>query len=266
VGGVDIMKRFIVKISINKFCLLSVFSFFFLCNQSAFTQGIAIKLLGDFQEGWNKHWIERNITQLPAKYRMDTNLSKKPTPYRVVEGENNLALKLGSKESASVLWRMLSLHSFKFGKIKWRWKVERSLTKNKQERKKVGDDYAARLCVIFEPHMVSWKTRAIHYVWAGKEPVGSVYKNPYAKSVATIVVESGNKRAGKWVSEERNFVMDYEKIFGKTPEMISGIAITVDTDNTQSRATAWFDGIILQLWKPKPKTNELSNKEINIDL
>ncbi|MFQ5639384.1 MAG: DUF3047 domain-containing protein [bacterium] len=244
------MKR-CMSISIKKLCFVGVFLLFSLYDQSAFGQGVAIKLLGDFQEDWKKHWVKRSVFQKPARPMFDMNSSGKRIPYQVVEDKNDSVLRMDSHENATVLWRMINIHSFKFGKIRWRWKVDKSLTGNRHERKKVGDDYAARVCVIFEPHLVSWKTRAIHYVWAGKEPIGSVFKNPYTESVATIVVESGNKLTGKWVSEDRNFVNDYEKIFAKTPEMISAVAIIVDTDNTQTRARAWFDDIVLEFWRPK---------------
>lgn len=245
------------------FCFFSIFLFY---NPSTFSQVTSEKLLGDFQEDWEKHWIERKLTQLPTRYQFETDLTEKPPHYQVVRDKNNLVLKMESNESVSVLWRMLNIPAIKFGRIKWRWKVYRSLTNNKQEKQKVGDDYAARLFIVFEPHLVSWKTRAICYVWAGKEPVGSFYRNPYANSVATIVIESGNKRAGKWNSEGRNFVADYLKIFGTAPEMVSAIAIMVDTDNTLSRATAWFDDIVLEVWKPQTKTDKTAIKGNKIKL
>ncbi len=262
------MKRYILKrlIFINKIFLVSTFSLFFVSNPSAFAQGIALKILGDFQEGWNMHWIERNLKQLPTQYRMDTNSSEKPAPYRVVDDKKNLVLEMESKEGVIALWRMLNIHPVKFGKIKWQWKVDRSLTHNKKEKQKVGDDYAARLFIVFEPHLLSWKTRALCYVWAGKEPVGSAYKNPYSKSVGTIVVESGNIQAGEWVREERNFVKDYEKFFGEAPKMVSAIAIMVDTDNTQSEAIAWFDEIILELLNIEIKISEKAMKGLKLIL
>lgn len=255
------MKRFVGKITVEKICLSCVFSLFLLGSPSAYSQSTKVKLLGDFEEGWDKHWIERSLSQLPARYQIDLDSSKKPPPYKVEKNDNDMVLRVDSNESASVLWRMVPIHSFKSGTIQWRWKVERSLTDNKNERQKQGDDYAARIVVVFEPHLVSWKTRALHYVWAGREPAGSVFRNPYANNVAVIVVESANRKAGKWVSEERSLVADYERIFGDIPEMISAVAVMVDTDNTQSQATAWFDDISLQLWNAKVWTNETALKD-----
>ncbi len=81
--------------------------------------------------------------------------------------------------------------------------------------------------------------------WAGNEAVGSVYPSPYASSFATVVLESGDEHSGQWVTERRDFVADFRSIFGKTQEMVTAIAIMVDTDNTDSRATAWFDDIVI---------------------
>ena len=75
-------------------------------------------------------------------------------------------------------------------------------------------------------------------MWAGNEPVGSVYPSPYASSIATVVIESGDKHSGQWITEQRDFVADFRSIFGKTPEMVSAVAIMVDTDNTDARTTA----------------------------
>lgn len=250
----------------NLIKILSIICFLLSYITSTDAQVVSVKLLGDFKEDWEKHWIARNLTQLPSRYQNETDLSENPTRYEVAHDKDDMVLKVESSESVSVLWHPIGIHPLKFGRIKWRWKVEKSLTKNKKETHKVGDDYAARLFLVFEPHLVSWKMRAICYVWAGNQPVGSVYKNPYASSVATLVVESGNKRAGKWISEGRNFVADYLKVFGTAPEMVSAVAIMVDTDNTLSRATAWFDDIILELWEPKLKTDETPIKRFDIKL
>lgn len=247
------MQRLRITTTISKFCLICAFLLIVLLNQSVFGQGVAIRLLGDFEEGWQDHWIERSIFPKSTRAQFPRQESEKAIQYQVVNDKGDAVLRMDSEESATVLWLSLFIHPVNVGEIKWRWKVDRSLTGNKKEKTKVGDDYAARLCVIFEPHLISWKTRAIHYVWAAKEPLGSIYKNPYANSVGTIVVESGNKQSGKWASEERSFVKDYERVFGYTPELVSAIAIMVDTDNTQAKATAWFDDIILEVWNPKSR-------------
>ncbi len=231
-----------MKISMLCLVIALLLSHPYVSVNTALGQNASYKLLGDFLDTWTDNWIARRADDKPAKYQ-------------VVQEDTNLVLQISSHNSVSVLWRMLNLKSTKVGKISWRWKIEKSLSKKNEEKTKIGDDYAARLFVVFEPHLVSWKTRALCYVWAAKEPVGSVYRNPYAKSVGTIVVESGNKQKRKWITEERNFISDYVKIFRDTPEMISAVAIMVDTDNTGQKATAWFDDIVLQLGEEEVKSS-----------
>ena len=79
------------------------------------------RLLGDFHPGWAEHWMERKM-------------SARSTSYEVVEAQGGLVLRARSADSASALWRMLSLHPIERGTVSWRWKVEKSLTGNDKER------------------------------------------------------------------------------------------------------------------------------------
>ena len=62
-----------------------------------------------------------------------------------------------------------------------------------------------------------------------------------------VVLESGNQKAGIWIQQERDYIEDYKQCFGRTPKELSAAAIMVDTDNTGSKATAWFDDLILKI-------------------
>ncbi len=192
-----------------------------------------IVLLADFPPGWQKEWEMRVLAD-----RSNENI--------VVREENNPALKMISSSSASGFWRKWEIEPVVPGTVSWRWKVTRSLPAGSDEREKDGDDYAARVFVIFEPHLFRWKTRSICYVWAGREPAGSVFPNPFSDRVGTIVLESGNEKAGSWVWEERNYFDDYRAYFGEDPERISGVAVMADTDNTGTSTTAWFDDLALR--------------------
>ena len=190
--------------------------------------------LEDFQQGLTQHWVERR-------------LAGASTRYEVVQEGRNAVLVGRSDRSASILWRDLDLVLADAATISWRWKVESVVSQNRREREKRGDDYAARLFVVFDPDEFGPSTEAICYVWAANEPVGAIYRNPYFDRVGTIVVESGSQRVGEWVAEERDLIADYWRVFGKPPEAVTAVAIMVDTDDTGSKATAWFDDISLVL-------------------
>jgi Protein of unknown function (DUF3047) len=186
----------------------------------------------DFRAAWKDRWKEQA-------------LGRRRTRYAVEQEDGRPVLRATSDQSASALWHRLGVPTGATGRISWRWKVRASLAPNEHEREKRGDDYAARLFVVFDSDRFTSHTRAVCYVWAAHEGVGAVYQSPYASGIATIVVESGDEQAHEWVAEERDFVADYRNAFGLTPQTITAVAIMVDTDNTGLSATTWFAGIEL---------------------
>ncbi len=186
----------------------------------------------DFRAGWKDRWIEQA-------------LSRRRTRYEVVQEGGRPVLRATSTKSASALLHKLGIRTGAKGLISWRWRVQASILQNEHEREKRGDDYAARLFVVFESDRLSPHTQAICYVWASREAVGAVYRSPYASGVATVVLETGDQRANQWTAEERDFVADYRNVFGMTPHTVTAVALMVDTDNTGSSATAWFDDVQL---------------------
>ncbi|UFS71228.1 DUF3047 domain-containing protein [Geomonas sp. RF6] len=155
----------------------------------------------------------------------------------------NAALVAHAAKAGSGLVKKLAADPKKYPRLTWSWKIEQTL-KGEDIRLKKGDDFAARVYVIF-PRTFFWRMRAINYVWAGKMPKGSEAKSPYTANSVIVAVESGDEKAGTWVSEERNVYEDYKRIFGEEPPQIGGVAIMTDTDDTQCDATAWYGDIAL---------------------
>jgi hypothetical protein len=60
-----------------------------------------------------------------------------------------------------------------------------------------------------------------------------------------VAVESGNAKAGTWVTEERNVYEDYRALFGEDPPPIGAVALMTDTDNTGGEAEALYGDIFL---------------------
>ncbi len=211
---------------------------------SAYGQGSAdrrIELLGELELGLGRHWTERE-------------LGRRPTRYQVVLDGGDPVLMAQSVRSASALWRTVEVPVVSRGSISWRWKVSRSLTENAFERAKRGDDYAARLFVVFGPARVRLNSgNVLCYVWAGREPAGTIFRSPYAGNVAIIVVESGDTRAGRWVRVRRDLVADYRHAFGAAPDSVAAVVLMVDTDDTESSATAYFADLVLTLEPTVPE-------------
>lgn len=182
-------------------------------------------------ETWNHGWMERWTHEM---------LGDRATHYGVVDSDPGPALRARSRSSASALWHPLDLSVPEDAVISWSWKVSATYEGNDRERRKEGDDYPARLFVLFDEPGFEPDGRAICYVWASTEPVGSLYENPYFETVTTIVVASGAREAGGWTSFQRDFVRDYRIAFGDRPTAVTGVAVMVDSDDTARQATTWF--------------------------
>lgn len=165
------------------------------------------------------------------------------TAYRLVEDDGRTVLKAESRGAASGLFKEVRLDPRSAPVLRWSWKIERTLATG-DERTKAGDDYAARVYVVF-PSVLFWRTRAINYIWANKLPAGESLPNAYTANAVMVAVESGNGKAGTWVREERNIYEDYRELFGKEPPDLGAVAIMTDTDNTGEEAVAWYGDISL---------------------
>lgn len=147
-------------------------------------------------------------------------------------------------------------------RLRWRWQVSRS-AKNSQLGVKAGDDFAARLYVLFDPpdsHLSfgdrtklgigrklfgdSLPRAAICYVWGTREAVGTMAPNAYTDRVHMIVIDQGDAKAGSWQLHERDLAADYAAAFGHRPApRIIGLSLMSDTDNGGDEVRARFAGI-----------------------
>ncbi len=208
-----------------------------LAPDPAAAQGSVIRL--GIGPGWERRWSE---TQLDAR----------STAYALVERDGRWALRARADRSASALWRRVGVEPDEGDRLRWRWRVSQALPDNRHDRREGGDDYAARVFVIFDAPPFSPGARALCYVWASLEEPGSVYRNPYIEDVVTIVLQAGDRRADTWVTEERDFPADYRSAFGSDPDVLTAVAVMTDTDDTGGRALAWFSDIVLIRAGPKP--------------
>lgn len=163
------------------------------------------------------------------------------TDYRIVEEDGQQVLFARSEAAASGLVFETDYDPQQFPILSWRWKVSEIVSKG-DSRSKAGDDYAARIYVIF-PHWFFPKTKTLNYIWGNQLPKDSFQRNVYTSNAMMIAVESGSAKAGEWVTVQRNLLDDYRKAFGEEPAKVGAIAIMTDTDNTGETAEAWYGDI-----------------------
>lgn len=168
---------------------------------------------------------------------------KGTTDYTLVQEEGRPALKAYAKGAASGLTKKIIFKPVNYRYLKWSWKIKNSVAGG-NEKTRQGDDYAARVYVVF-PGRFFWQMRALNYIWANKLPKGEFVPNAFTSNAMMIAVESGQAKAGQWVTEERDILTDYRRVFGEDPPEAGAIAIMTDTDNTGAEATAWYGDITL---------------------
>jgi len=168
---------------------------------------------------------------------------KGKTDYRLIKEDSRTVVKATSHDSASGMILKISFQPLKHRYLRWSWKIADTI-KGGDEKAKSGDDYAARVYVVFKGRYF-WQMKAINYIWANKLPKGNFVPSVYAADSKMVAVESGNGKAGQWLTEERDLFADYRTLFGTDPPEAEAIAIMTDTDNTGGVAEAWYGDIIL---------------------
>jgi hypothetical protein len=163
------------------------------------------------------------------------------TEYRIIEDDGQKVLQASSHGAASGLVFETTFDPRDYPILSWRWKVGNIIVKG-DSRIKAGDDYAARVYVVF-PHWLFLKTRSLNYIWANHLPKEALQANAYTGNAMMIAVESGSENVGKWQTVRRDIVADYRRAFGEDPPPVGAIAIMTDTDNTGESATAWYGDI-----------------------
>ena len=55
-----------------------------------------------------------------------------------------------------------------------------------------------------------------------------------------VVLRSGSGELGKWITERRNVVEDFRKIYGEAPDNPTVLSLGIDSDDTRSSAESFI--------------------------
>lgn len=222
-------------------CLVALFSFFVSSSSSFSAEQFLRKA---------KNTVKiSNFSETPAK--LQPNGLPKDWKLRVWRGEPDVKivssdgikiLRLRSQKASVSVYRNFKLDLKNFPNLRWRWKVTQ-LPRNADARIKDRDDQAAGIYVMFPrfPSMIN--SRFLAYIWETSVPEGTVLRNRRNPMIHYIVVRSGKGKLNRWITEERNVLDDYRKVFGQEPPMVGGVALLIDSDDTNSKAESFFSRI-----------------------
>jgi hypothetical protein len=194
-------------------------------------------------------------------WQLMTLPGKSKTTFNRTTHQGREALRAVSQGSASLLRKKMHIPPADLGALHFSWQVP-MLIEAADMAERDAEDAVVRVILSFEGdrsrfshknRMLSDLSHALTgeempyatlmYVWCNKRPVGSVITNPRTDRIRKLVVETGPPNLGKWLDYERNIRADFIQAFGEEPGALMGIALMTDTDNTQSKATAWYGSV-----------------------
>jgi hypothetical protein len=151
-------------------------------------------------------------------------------------------------------------------RLSWRWRVD-ALVADADLRRKDGDDSPIKVCALFDLPMSALPfvdrqllrmarvsageilpAASVCYVWDNLLAPGTVLDNAFTRRVRTIVLRGPETPLRGWVSEQRDVVADFLRLFGdeaKTVPPLMGVAVGADADNTGGRSLAFVGAIKL---------------------
>jgi hypothetical protein len=195
---------------------------------------------------------------------------KQASEFRYVRKDGRDAMVAHSESSASMVRQVVRIEPEELGRVGFSWKVP-DLIAQADMALREADDSPVRIVLAFDGDrskfssknaMLSELARALTgeelpyatlmYVWCNTRQPGTVIVNPRTDRIRKLVVESGSDRLRQWVDYERDIRADYQKAFGEAPGALVGIGIMTDSDNTRSRAQAWYGTVRLDAAAPTP--------------
>lgn len=186
---------------------------------------------------------------------------KKRTRYEVVKDAGQTVVKASADSSASGLRHWLKLDPAAYPLLTWRWKVN-ELIESADNTRKHTEDSPVRVLVTFDGEIgkLSLADRLLFddvflltgrrmpyatlvYIWENRLRRGTVVPNLHTSRIKMIVAESGRDNLGQWQNVTRNVVEDFKLAFGEEPGTITSVGIMTDTDNTGTKAEAFYGDI-----------------------
>jgi Protein of unknown function (DUF3047) len=166
--------------------------------------------------------------------------------FRIVTQSGRKAIQLKSANDSSTISKEVKVDVKTSPIVQWSWQVV-TLPKGGDARKSATDDEAAQIYVTFPRFPSAVRSRIISYIWDTTAPVGSIFKSEKTGLVTYVVVRSGPADLGKWLTESRNVLEDYKKIYGEAPaEDVGAISIAIDSNDTNSTAESYFGEIFFR--------------------
>lgn len=166
------------------------------------------------------------------------------TQYRLEGNSEPFALEASCTNGASAMYLDIDIDLTKTPVLRWSWRVD-GVQPSLNDLTKAGDDYAARLYVVYSPsQLMPWRTKAVDYVWANSQPTGSTWPNAFTGNAIMVALQSGQPaEASQWIEQSRNVRDDFRNLLGLELNEVSGVALMTDCDNARLPMRGYYRNI-----------------------
>ncbi|KEP70596.1 hypothetical protein DL1_15930 [Thioclava dalianensis] len=154
-----------------------------------------------------------------------------------------------SQSAVSLIWTRVPPAQGQATRASWDWRVSQSVPATDLTRKG-GDDRDLSVYFVFMPQAVAEanrgasirkllgikEARVLMYVWGGEHARGAVLPTPYLGARGRTVIL---RKAGTGAHRESvDLAADYQRAFGERKTTLVGLALSSDSDDTDSRVQA----------------------------
>jgi len=167
---------------------------------------------------------------------------KGETTWLLGSNEKGNFIKAEAEGKGSGLGKEVKIDLSKTPFINITWKVEKDLSGINEKTKK-GHDYAARVFVIKKTGSTMLSNRAINYVFSSNQNVDENWSSPYTKKSVDYVLSTTKENIDTWVTVKANVKEHFKKFHDLDVIDLTGVAIMMDTDNSNLKAISYFQNI-----------------------
>jgi hypothetical protein len=193
-------------------------------------------------EDWKAYKI--GMTGLPGDWKPQNWGTPNYQNIKIVDDDGHRALYMKSVNDSSTINREIKgkVHLKDTPILEWEWKSI-VLPNGANSCKKATDDQAGQVFVLWPRFPQEVRSRIIGYVWDTTQPVGTTCKSEKAGMVTYIVVRSGSADLNRWITEQRNVVDDFKRVYGEAPDDPAVLSVAIDSNDTHSTAEAMYGAI-----------------------
>jgi hypothetical protein len=189
---------------------------------------------------------------------------KKPTRYHVTELDGRPVIRADADAAVSLFRRTVRVEANQLGSIEFAWRVQALLDRADLTQRGV-EDAPVRLLLAFDGDRSKFSAKnrmlsdlsqtmtgealpyaTLMYVWDSQALVGTVIAaGSGTDRIRKLVLDSGPALTKTWRTHVRDIAADYRLVFGEDPGALVALAFMTDSDNTRTRAQAWYGPVRL---------------------